>query len=288
MIMSNPGAVAPVVYGGKVRAVMLYMNRDKMQARGLSPLDVMQAMDNYNVFLPAGDAKFGGTDYAIDSNSMYDLVERMGDIPLRAEHGNAAFIRDVATPKDDAFIQTNIVRVDGRKQVYIPVFRQLGASTLKVVDTIKASLDGHEGQAEQAGDRPEAGHGPVGLRPPVDLQPGPGRGARGGPLLAGDPAVPRPDPDDGDRDHDAAAVGPGGGGLPAGDGQHDQRHDALRALAGDRADDRLARSSAWRTPTATSARGPRPRRRRTRGPPRSPCPNWSRPSAPSWCWPRWP
>ncbi len=141
MIMSNPGAVAPVVYGGKVRAVMLYLNRDKMQARGLSPLDVMKAMDNYNVFLPAGDAKFGGTDYAIDSNSMYDLVERMGEMPLRTEHGNAAFVRDVATPKDDAFIQTNIVRVDGRKQVYIPVFRQLGASTLSVIDAVKASLD---------------------------------------------------------------------------------------------------------------------------------------------------
>ena len=81
MIMSNPGAVAPVVYGGKVRAVMLYLNRDKMQARGLSPLDVMKAMDNYNVFLPAGDAKFGKTDYAIDSNSMYDFVERDGRHP---------------------------------------------------------------------------------------------------------------------------------------------------------------------------------------------------------------
>ena len=150
MIMALPGSVAPVVFGGKIRAVMLYLDRDKMQARGLSPLDVMKAMDNYNVFLPAGDAKFGGvdkdgkffgTDYAIDSNSMYDLVERMGDIPLRTVHGNAAFMRDVATPKDSSYIQTNIVRVDGRKQVYIPVFRQLGASTLKVVDTLKASID---------------------------------------------------------------------------------------------------------------------------------------------------
>ncbi len=151
MIMSNPGAVAPVVYGGKIRAVMLYLNRDKMQARGLSPLDVMKAMDNYNVFLPAGDAKFGvkgadgrwisGTDFAIDSNSMYELVERMGDMPLRTVHGNAAFVKDVATPQDDAFIQTNIVRVDGRKQVYIPIFRQLGASTLKVIDTIKGNLE---------------------------------------------------------------------------------------------------------------------------------------------------
>ena len=150
-IMSNPGAVAPVVYGGKVRAVMLYMNRDRMQARGLSPLDVMRAMDSYNVFLPAGDAKFGGTDYAIDSNSMYDLVERMGEMPLRTEHGNAAFVRDVATPKDDAFIQTNIVRVDGRKQVYVPVFRQLGSSTLAVIDTLKASLGDIKAQLSKPG-----------------------------------------------------------------------------------------------------------------------------------------
>ena len=151
MIMSQPGAVSPVVYGGKVRAVMLYLNRNRMQARGLSPLDVMKAMDNYNVFLPAGDAKFGGTDYAIDSNSMYDFVEKMGDIPLRTEHGNAAFMKDVATPKDDAFIQTNIVRVDGRKQVYIPVYRQLGSSTLKVVDTLKQNLKSMQDRLSKPG-----------------------------------------------------------------------------------------------------------------------------------------
>jgi len=156
MIMSNPGAVAPVVYGGKVRAVMLYMDRNKMQARGLSPLDVMRAMDNYNVFLPTGDAKFGETDYAIDSNSMYDFVDRMGDMPLRSVHGNAAFLKDVATPKDDAFIQTNVVRIGdaegpSRRQVYVPVFRQLGASTLKVIDTIKSSLQGMKDRLTRPG-----------------------------------------------------------------------------------------------------------------------------------------
>jgi multidrug efflux pump subunit AcrB len=140
MIMSNPGAVAPVVYGGKVRAVIVYLDRKKLEARQMSPLDVMNALDNYNLFLPTGDAKLGGQDYALDSNSMYDLVQRMGDIPLRSEHGNAAYIRDVGTPKDSAFIQTNIVRVNGRKQVYIPVYRQLGASTLKVVDMLKDSI----------------------------------------------------------------------------------------------------------------------------------------------------
>ncbi len=141
-IMNNRGAVAPVVFGGKVRAIMLYMDRVKMQARGLSPIDVMNAMDSFNVFLPTGDAKFGDTDYAIDSNSLYDLVGRMGDMPLRSQSGNAAFVKDVATPKDSAFIQTNVVRVDGRREVYIPIYRQIGSSTLTVIKTLKGNLAG--------------------------------------------------------------------------------------------------------------------------------------------------
>jgi multidrug efflux pump subunit AcrB len=141
MIMSQPGANAPLVYGGKVRAIMVYVDREKVQARGLSPLSVMRAIDDYNVFLPAGDAKIGETDYAIDSNSMVDVVSGMGDIPLRTEHGNAAYLRDVATPKDANFIQTNVVRVNGKRQVYIPVFRQLGASTLSVVEALKGQID---------------------------------------------------------------------------------------------------------------------------------------------------
>ncbi len=144
MVMGIPGAVAPVVFGGKIRAVMIYLNRDKMQARGLSPVDVMRAMDNYNVFLPTGDAKFGTTDYAIDSNSMIDFVERMKDIPLRSVHGNRAFVGDVAEPEDASFIQTNVVRVNGRRQVYIPVYRQLGSSTLSVVETLRKELPGYQ------------------------------------------------------------------------------------------------------------------------------------------------
>src|SRR5258708_4324651 len=86
-IMAVPGSVAPVVYGGKVRAVMAYMDRDKMQARNLAPLDLMNAIDSYNIFLPTGDAKFGKRDYALDSNSMYELVNRMGDIPVKNDNG---------------------------------------------------------------------------------------------------------------------------------------------------------------------------------------------------------
>ncbi len=150
-IMSQPGAIAPLVYGGKVRAIMMYLDRVKLAARHLSPLDVMQAVDEYNVFLPAGSAKFGTTDYAIDSNSMFDLVGRMEEIPLRNEHGNATYLRDVATPKDANFIQTNVVRVNGKRQVYVPVFRQLGASTLQVVDTLKGALGDHDGAVDPSG-----------------------------------------------------------------------------------------------------------------------------------------
>src|SRR3954454_1612878 len=141
MIMSQPGAISPLVYGGKVRAIMMYLDRVKLQARHLSPLDVMKAVDDYNVFLPTGSAKFGDTDYAIDSNSMFDLIANMGEVPLRNEHGNAAYLRDVGTPKDANYIQTNVVRVNGRRQVYVPVFRQLGASTLQVVETLRAALE---------------------------------------------------------------------------------------------------------------------------------------------------
>jgi len=127
-----------VVFGGKVRTVLAYLDRQKMQARQITLTDVMNALDRYNLFMPTGDAKFGDTDFAIDSNSMYNVVDEMKGIPLRTELGNATYLGDVGTPMDTSFIQTNIVRVNGRRQVYIPVFRQLGSSTLSVVDNLKA------------------------------------------------------------------------------------------------------------------------------------------------------
>ena len=151
MIMGQPGAVAPVVYGGKIRAVMAYLDRQKMQARNLSPRDVMDALDAGNVFLPTGDAKFGDLDYVIDSNSMYEKVEDMGDIPVRIEQGNATYLKDVATPVDANYIQTNVVRADGKREVYIPVYRQLGASTLRVVENLRDSLDDMEGRLTRSG-----------------------------------------------------------------------------------------------------------------------------------------
>jgi multidrug efflux pump subunit AcrB len=140
MIMQNPGATAPVVIGGKIRAVMLYLDQTKMQSRGLSAADVMSAVEKYNLFFPSGDVKIGDKDYALMSNSMFNTPERMAEIPINPEPGKFSFLGEIATPKDSSFIQTNIVRVDGRKQVYIPVYRQVGASTLAVVDTLREKL----------------------------------------------------------------------------------------------------------------------------------------------------
>ena len=141
MVMASRGANAPVVYGGRLRTILALLDREKMQARGLSPVDVMQSLDRYNIFLPAGDAKIGWQDYALDSNSMYALVDRMKEIPIKADqHGKMVYLGDVAIPKDTALMQTNIVRVDGRRQVYIPVYRQAGYSTLDVVGNLSDGL----------------------------------------------------------------------------------------------------------------------------------------------------
>lgn len=145
-VMAIPGAVAPVVYGGRLRAVLAYMDRERMQARNLAPQDLMEAIDRFNLFLPTGAARFGKSDYALDSNSMYKLVERMGEIPIKTENGQTVFLRDVAEPKDASLIQTNVVRVNGRRQVYIPIYRQMGTSTLNVVDGLRENLADMKGQ----------------------------------------------------------------------------------------------------------------------------------------------
>src|SRR5262249_61502806 len=91
----------------------------------------------------------GDTEYALLSNSMYEQVPAMNAMPLETATDTARFLRDVAKPEDSAFIQTNIVRVDGRRQVYIPVYRQQGASTLTVVRDLKSSVKEWEARLSQ-------------------------------------------------------------------------------------------------------------------------------------------
>ena len=288
MIMQKPGAVAPVVIGGKIRAVMLYLDETKMQSRKLSPAEVMKAVEKYNLFFPSGDVRIGDLDYALSSNSMFDLVAQMGEIPVTSKAGEFMFLRDVAKPKDSAFIQTNIVRVNGRRQVYIPVYRQVGASTLSVVDTLKESLPDMKEPDQPAGHRPQAGHGPVGIRAGLHRGPGAGRDDRRDPVLAGHSGFPGPMAHDDHRHRDLAAVGARGRHLPALHRANDQRHDPGRADAGHRSDDRQRHHLPGEHAPPSRPGHRLPRRPPSTAPARWPCRSWCPRCAPSWSCRRWP
>ncbi|MBI2844664.1 MAG: efflux RND transporter permease subunit [Armatimonadetes bacterium] len=134
------GVIAPAVYGGKLRRILAYVDPDKLYARRLAPIDVVEAIKNYNLMIPVGNAKFGSLDYQIDANSMVDKVSELNDVPIKVENGAPVFVKDVAEVKDSHQIQTNIVRVDGKRQVYIPIYRQPGANTIAVVDGVKEAI----------------------------------------------------------------------------------------------------------------------------------------------------
>ncbi|MBW2159835.1 MAG: efflux RND transporter permease subunit, partial [Deltaproteobacteria bacterium] len=139
-LQSIPGVIAPAVYGGKLRRILAYVDRNKLEARGLSPMDVVRALNKQSVFVPAGNMKAGETDYQIFANAMPAKVAELNDMPIATHNGSVVFMRDVASVQDSAQIQSNIVRINGRRQVYIPIYRQPGANTIEIVDAIQGQL----------------------------------------------------------------------------------------------------------------------------------------------------
>lgn len=138
-LQSISGVIAPAVYGGVLRRVLAYVDRDELEARGLSPMDVVNALKRSNLMIPTGNAKFGMLDYQINSNAMVTEVVELNDIPIKVEKGATVFLRDVASAQDSYQIQTNIVRVNGKRQVYIPIYRQPGANTIQIVNEVRKS-----------------------------------------------------------------------------------------------------------------------------------------------------
>ena len=213
MIMGIPGAVAPVVFGGKIRAVLAYLDREKMQARGLSPLDVMKALDNSNVFLPSRRRQVRR--HRLRPRLELDVSRRRGDGGHPAR-GTSRAARVYLRRRGHA--QGRQLHPDQRR----PGQRQAARSTSRSSASSaparwgrrrrsSSQLQDFAEPADAAGDRPQAGHGPVGLRAAARSRPWCRKGVLGrDPLLAGDPAVPGRDADDGDRHHDAADLGPGG------------------------------------------------------------------------------
>ncbi len=135
------GVIAPAVYGGKLRRILAYVDRDKLAARRLTAMDVVRALKAQNVFIPAGNMKAGDTDYQIFANAMPARVEELNDIPIAVRDGVPILLRDVARARDSSQIQSNVVRINGRRQVYIPIYRQPGANTIEIVDAITSRLE---------------------------------------------------------------------------------------------------------------------------------------------------
>jgi len=139
-LASISGISTPPVLGGKFRQITVFMDQGRMLAYGISPSEVVRAINSQNAILPAGDVKIGDLDYYVYSNSLIEVVDQINDIPIKVVNGTPLFIRDIGTASDSAAIQTSIVRVNGRESVYIPITKQQGANTLEVSDGVRDRL----------------------------------------------------------------------------------------------------------------------------------------------------
>ena len=142
-IASVPGASVPQPFGGRYRQIMVYTDPYKLEAHQLSPMDVVRALNSANLILPAGDVQIGQLDYDIYTNSQLRTVAEIDQLPVKTVGEAPVRIQDIGVAKDASQIQTNIVRVNGQKSVYIPVLKQGGdTNTIAVVDGVEQAL-GH-------------------------------------------------------------------------------------------------------------------------------------------------
>jgi len=135
-----PGAAIPYPYGGKSREINVSLEPSLLQAKGLAAADVVRAIGEQNLILPAGTAKIGQFDYDVNLNSSPLTAEEMNDFPLKIINGSPVFIRDVATVSDGFAPQTNIVRLDGLRGTLLSILKSGDASTLSVVEGVRDLL----------------------------------------------------------------------------------------------------------------------------------------------------
>ena len=135
-----PGVAFPTTFGGTVRQVTVFLDPERMQARGVSTHEIVNSVNMQSVLLPAGDVKIGDFDYNVYTNSMIKIVDQMNDIPIKMVNGVPLFLRDVGRAVDSTMIQTNVVRINGNRAVYLPILKQAGANTIAVIDGIKEIL----------------------------------------------------------------------------------------------------------------------------------------------------
>ena len=135
------GAVVPAPYGGKLRQIMVNLDPRRMQARGLSSTDVLNAVANQNLILPSGTAKIGQDEYEIRLNATpLRTVAALNDLPIKQVGESTIYLHDVATVSDGFAPQTNIARQDGQRGVLVLVLKAGNASTIDVVKGVRHLL----------------------------------------------------------------------------------------------------------------------------------------------------
>jgi multidrug efflux pump subunit AcrB len=134
------GASVPYPYGGKPRVIMADLKQEALQARGMTPSDITDALQRQNVILPSGDVKIGSKDYTVAMNNSPTVIDAINSFPVKQIDGKTVFLRDVANVHDGYQVQTNSVSVDGSPGALMLVRKTGGVSTLAVIDGIKEAL----------------------------------------------------------------------------------------------------------------------------------------------------
>src|SRR6201987_4497085 len=135
-----PGVTFPTPAGGKYRQIMVDIDPVKLQAKGLIPMDVVNAVNAQNLTLPSGTAKIGDTQYTVRTNAMPTTIADLNDIPIKYVNGAMIFVKDVGYVRDGFAVQQNIVRQNGLRSVLLSVIKNGNASTLDVVSAVKKAL----------------------------------------------------------------------------------------------------------------------------------------------------
>jgi CzcA family heavy metal efflux pump len=139
-LITVPGCAIPYPYGGKQRQVQIDLDTNALQSKGLSPLDVVNAISAQNIILPSGTSKIGEFEYAVDTNSSPTTVAELNQLPIRTVGSTTIYIRDVAYVRDGFPPQTNIVRVNGQRSVLLTVLKSGQTSTLDIIAGVKSLL----------------------------------------------------------------------------------------------------------------------------------------------------
>jgi multidrug efflux pump subunit AcrB len=140
-ISNVQGASVPQPYGGTYRQIQIYVDPLKLEAYNLSLDDVVKSVNSSNLILPAGDVRIGSKDFNIYANAQFSDAKAMNSMPLKTVGNSSVLVGDIGNAVDSGALQYNIVRIDGQRSVYVPVFKQGGDSnTISIVDGIKAAV----------------------------------------------------------------------------------------------------------------------------------------------------